>query len=569
MNNRYLLNYVKKYWYFVLLTILLATILSALMLSIPIFVGEAIDKMIGINEVSMAEIKKLLIIILVITLIIAIINLSISIINNNITYSITNNIRRFEFKKIQKLQLKYIDNNPHGEIVNTIINDIDLIGEGLLLGFNGLFTNIITIILTIVILFIIAWPIAIILLLLSPLSIFVSRFIATKSFSLFSKQADIRGKETDIANEMITNIQTIKILNREDYSIDLFNKANEDLRKASLKSVFFSSLPNPTTRFINAIIYAIIGITIVLLVIKGENSIGNVATILALSTQFTKPFNELSGIISELQNAYACMHRVEKFLNEREDIDKSSEVYIKENTLKMENISFSYNDKPFINDFNMIVNNGKHIAIVGPTGCGKTTIINLIMRFYRPNSGEIHLGYYNINNISAYDLRKKIGMVLQDTWIRNDTVFNNITLGKSKYKLDDVKRVCIACHIDSFIQKLPLGYDTIINENSNLSLGQKQLLCIARVMITKPDILILDEATSNIDTSTEMDINNAFNILMKGKTSIIIAHRLKTILNADTIIVMKDGKIIESGRHQELMMRNGFYTELFNSQFKH
>ena len=571
-----ILSYTKKQFILLILS-LLATIANVgLTLYIPILIGDAIDNLIGEGLVNFEIILPIIIEIIIITIIISLLQWFISIINNKICYKVIQNIRLDAFKKLETLPLKTIDNKSQGELVNLIIADIQVIGDGLLLGFNGFFSGIMTIIGTIIIMININLYIALAVIVLTPISLFVAKGISKRTYAMFKKQAQDRSAQTAVIDEMIGNIKTVQSLNQEDKAIETFNKTNQDLQKSSLKAIFFSSLVNPSTRFVNALVYATVGVASSLLTIYTSNkiSIGKLASLLSYANQYTKPFNEISGIVSELQNAFACANRVFNFIDEKDEAnDKINAITLEnpEGYIDIENVYFSYTkEQKLIQDFNLKVSKGQKIAIVGPTGCGKTTLINLLMKFYDINSGKISIDSTNIDDITRKSLRLSYGMVLQDTWLRNDTIKNNLSLNDSSISEERIKEVCKICHAHNFIKRMPNGYDTVINEQgANLSTGQKQLLCIARVMLHNPSMLILDEATSNIDTRTEMKINEAFNHLMEGKTSFIVAHRLSTILSADVILVMKDGQIIEQGKHEELLAKNGFYTSLYNSQFNH
>lgn len=571
-----ILSYSKKQT-LLLVTSLLATIANvALTLCIPILIGNAIDNIIEKGLVHFEKILPIIIEIIIVSLIIALLQWLISIFNNKICYKIIQNIRIDAFNKLETLPLKTIDNKSQGELVNLIIADIQVIGDGLLLGFNGFFSGIMTILGTIGIMLSINKIIAVAVIVLTPISLFVAKGISKRTYAMFKKQAQDRSAQTAVIDEMIGNIKTVQSLNQETKAIEAFNKSNEELKKSSLKAIFFSSLVNPSTRFVNSLIYATVAIASALLTILTpyKISVGKLASLLNYANQYTKPFNEISGIISELQNAFACANRVFEFIDKiDEEKDKENAISINnpQGNLSIEHVYFSYTpEQKLIEDLNVQVSKGQKIAIVGPTGCGKTTLINLLMRFYDINSGKITVDNTNIDDITRKSLRLSYGMVLQDTWLRNDTIKNNLTLNDDSISDERIVEVCKICHTHNFIKKMPEAYNTIINEQaSNLSTGQKQLLCIARVMLQNPSMLILDEATSNIDTRTEMKINEAFNHLMQSKTSFIVAHRLSTILSADLILVMKDGKIIEQGKHEELLSKNGFYTSLYNSQFNH
>ncbi len=572
---RGLLKYIKKQWLYLIISLIATAFNVLLTLYIPILVGEAIDNLIGIGMVNFELIKNLIIQVIIITISVALLQWLVSIINNIITYKVIKDIRISAFQKLQSLSLKTIDQKAQGELVNLIITDIQVIGDGLLMGFSGFFSGIITIIGTIILMFTINVWITLVVIVLTPISLFVARFISKRTYSMFKLQANDRGRQTNLIDEMISNLETVKSLHQEQLVINRFNETNDALCKSSLKSIFFSSLVNPSTRFVNSLVYAAVVITSAFLIITNAYpiSVGNLSTLLSYANQYTKPFNEISGIISELQNALACANRVFNFINEPDqepDPDPATILDTPKGNINIENVYFSYHpDQKLIQNFNLKVKKGEKIAIVGPTGCGKTTLINLLMRFYDINSGTIHIDGINIMNMTRKNLRLSYGMVLQDTWLRNDTIRNNLVLDNQNITDEELKAICKICHVHSFVKRMPKGYDTIISENGGmLSTGQKQLLCIARVMLSNPPMLILDEATSNIDTKTEKNINEAFLHLMEGKTTFIVAHRLSTIVNADCILVMKDGKIIEQGKHQELIKQNGFYTQLYNSQFQ-
>ena len=571
-----ILSYTKKEIVLFIFSLLATLANVALTLYVPILIGKAIDNIIGEGKVNFDIISPIIIEIIIVSIIIAILQWIISIINNKLSYKVIQRIRQDAFNKLETLPLKTIDQRSQGELVNLIITDVQVIGDGLLLGFNGFFSGIMTIIGTIIFMISINLYIALAVIVLTPISLFVAKGISKRTYAMFNKQAKDRSNQTAVIDEMIGNIKTVQSMNQEDLAVENFDKTNEELKKSSLKAIFFSSLVNPSTRFVNSLVYATVGIASALLTIFTQNkiSIGKLASLLSYANQYTKPFNEISGIISELQNAFACANRVFNFIDEqdeRKDYQNAITLNNPEGNIDIEHVYFSYTkEQKLIQDFNLKVTKGQKIAIVGPTGCGKTTLINLLMKFYDINSGKISIDNNNIEDITRHSLRLSYGMVLQDTWLRNDSILNNLTLNDPTIPLEKVIEVCKICHAHNFIKRMSDGYNTIINEQgANLSTGQKQLLCIARVMLHNPSMLILDEATSNIDTRTEMKISEAFNHLMKGKTSFIVAHRLSTIINADCILVMKDGQIIEQGKHKELLAKNGFYTSLYNSQFNH
>ncbi len=572
-------SYLKKYWFLIILSLLFAFSSVVLTLSIPILVGDGIDLIIDTKKVDFDGLAKILIKIVIIVLAVGALQWIMNGINNRITHNVTKDIRNRAFDKIKKLPLSYIDSHPSGEIVNKIVSDVDQFADGLLMGFSQFFTGIITILCTLGIMFYLSWQIALVVVILTPLSLFVASFISKSTFSLFKKQSEVKAKSTSVINEVIGNLKTVKAFSHEDEELARFDKVNDELEIVSKKAIFFSSLVNPATRFVNSLVYAGVALAGALLAIKtadlesGALSVGVLSCFLSYATQYAKPFNEISGVVTELQNALACSGRVFDFINEREESPDNvlPALSVSEGNIELSSVSFSYtSEKELIKDLNLSVKSGMHIAIVGPTGCGKTTLINLLMRFYDVNSGEISIDSQKITEVTRASLRSAYGMVLQDTWLQNGTVRENIALGKPDATLDEIIAAAKASHAHSFIKRLPNGYDTIISdESSSFSQGERQLLCIARIMLALPPMLILDEATSSIDTRTEIKIQNSFSTLMKGRTSFIVAHRLSTIKEADMILVMKSGKIIEMGSHEELLSRGGFYSELYNSQFDH
>lgn len=495
----------------------------------------------------------------------------INVINNKITFLITRDLRNDAVNKLLKLPLKYIDMNQHGDIVSRVISDVDQIADGLLIGFTQIFTGVLTIILTIIFMIRMNYKMALVIIVLTPFSIFISKKISKRTYKLFKKQSEIRGKQTSFVNEMIMNQKTVISFNEQSKNIVEFDKINKELEEISLKSTFFSSITNPVTRFVNNIIYAVVTLIGAIFTLLKNISIGELSAFLSYSNQYTKPFNEISGILTELQNALVCSERVFEIIDENIEIElnKSSIEDIK-GAIKFNNVDFGYSrENMVLHNINLNVNSGEKIAIVGPTGCGKTTLINLLMRFYDVNSGEILLDNKNINDIYRKNVRKSFGMVLQDTWIKNGTIKENIKIGKPEATDSEVIEASKITTAYDFISKLQNGFDTIVNDSNNiLSEGERQLISITRIMLLNPPMLILDEATSNIDTRTEQRIQNAFDKLMEGRTSFIVAHRLSTIVSADCILVMKEGKIVEYGKHKELLEKNGFYTKLYNSQFK-
>ncbi len=569
------LSFIKPYSPLIVLSILLAALSVALTLYLPIIIGDAIDCAIGKGRVDFSVIRPLLIRGTIIIAVTALAQWIMNVINNKVTYQVVRDIRNEAFEKIQTLPLSYIDTHPVGDTVSRIIADVDQFADGLLMGFSQFFTGIITIIGTLVIMLSIEYKIAIVVVVLTPLSLFIARFIAKRTHSMFAKQSRIRGEQTAIIEEMIGDQKVVKAFSYEDRAIESFDKVNDELAKCSLRATFFSSLVNPCTRFVNALVYAAVALVGSLMIVGGSPmSVGTLSCFLSYANQYTKPFNEISGVITELQNALACASRVFELIEEKSEISDCEDapdfsISEVEGNVKLDAVSFSYvPEKPLIQALSLDVRSAQKIAIVGPTGCGKTTLINLLMRFYDVNSGEISVDGKPINELRRKDLRSAYGMVLQDTWIRSGTVRENITIGKPNATDEEIIAAAKASHAHSFIKRLSKGYDTVIGEGGeNLSQGQKQLLCITRVMLCLPPMLILDEATSSIDTRTEIKIQKAFHNMMGSRTSFIVAHRLSTIRESDVILVMKDGNVIEQGTHEELLARGGFYSELYNSQF--
>lgn len=573
---RKVLKYIKKYRILLLISIILSAATVASTLYVPVLIGNAIDYIIGPGNVNFKAVARILIEIGFVVSITSLFQWLMNIINNNITYQVVRDIRKRAFRKIEILPLSYIDSHPHGGIVSRIIADVDQFADGLLMGFTQLFSGIVTIIATLFFMLKINIKITLIVVILTPLCIFVANFIAKRTYSMFKLQSETRGEQTSLINEMIGNAKTVQAFSYQEEALKKFDEINDRLKKCSLRAVFYSSLTNPCTRFINNLIYAAVALTGALEVMGNGGStmtVGGLAVFLSYANQYAKPFNEISGVITELQNALACAGRVFELIEEQPQIPDKKDAVKLENAsgnISMEDVSFSYNPKrPFIRDFNLKVKPGQRVAIVGPTGCGKTTLINLLMRFYDVNSGSIKVEGIDIRDITRKSLRKNYGMVLQDTWLKSGTIRENIVMGKPDASDEEIIAAAKASHAHSFIKRLPKGYDTVIGEEGEmLSQGQKQLLSITRVMLCLPPILILDEATSSIDTRTEIKIQEAFARLMQGRTSIIVAHRLSTIREADVILVMKDGKIIEKGTHDELLSKNGFYANLYNSQFE-
>lgn len=565
------IKHIKKYWYLLGGSLFFALVYVALSLYVPIQLGNATDLILGRGKVDFTEIGLIAVKIAAFTLIAAFAQWIMNNCNNKITYNVVRDIREETFEHLQKLPLKYIDSHSNGETVSKIITDVDQLADGLLMGFSQLFTGIVTIILTLVFMLTISIKITLVVVLVTPVSLFVAKFIATRTYSMFKKQSETRAKQTALIDEVIGNGKVVKAFGREDEVVEQFDEINEDLRKYYLKGTFFSSITNPSTRFVNSLVYAGVAISGGIIAITGGITVGNLQCILSYANQYTKPFNEISGVVTELQNAIACAGRVFALLEEEAEIENKDAIDIENvsGSVELDHVNFSYTpDKKLIEDLNLCVEPGKMIAIVGPTGCGKTTIINLLMRFYDVNSGKITMDSHNIKDITRKSLRKSYGMMLQETWLKNGTIRDNIAMGKEDATLEEVIEAAKLSHAHSFIKRLPNGYDTVIGDDGgNLSQGQKQLLCIARVMLCLPPMLILDEATSSIDTRTEIRIQKAFAKMMKGRTTFIVAHRLSTIKEADTILVMNDGKIIEQGNHNQLLANKGFYYELYNNQF--
>ena len=566
------LDYIGKYKIFLLLSIILAAISVALTLYIPILTGNAVDCILGPGQVDFAGILVILKKMAVIILLTAIVQWLMNACNNKITYQVIRDVRDEAFRKLEILPLKYIDSHAHGDIVSRIIADVDQFSDGLLMGFTQLFTGVITIIGTLLFMISINVTTTLIVVVLTPLSFFIANFIAKRTFKMSKLQSETRGEQTALIDEMIGNEKVVKAFGREEKVIEQFDEVNNRLEKASVKAIFFSSLTNPCTRFVNSLVYAGVGIVGAFLAIKGRISVGQLSSFLSYANQYTKPFNEISGVVTELQNAIACAGRIFEFIEEEPQIpDAEDAIVLKQpkGEIDIQDVAFSYTeDQKLITDLNLHVKPGQRVAIVGPTGCGKTTVINLLMRFYDVNKGSIQVDGVDIRKITRDSLRKGYGMVLQETWLKSGTIKDNIIMGKPDATMEEVIAAAKASHAHSFIKRLPNGYDTVISEDGgSLSQGQKQLLCITRVMLCLPPILILDEATSSIDTRTEIKIQKAFATLMEGRTSFIVAHRLSTIREADIILVMKDGNIIEQGNHETLLAKGGFYAGLYQSQF--
>ncbi|MBQ6890777.1 MAG: ABC transporter ATP-binding protein [Oscillospiraceae bacterium] len=565
---------VKKYWPALILSLLLATVFVAMSLYIPILIGRAIDCMVDAGKVNFDGVWRYLAQTLACALIAGVSQWVMNEMNNRITYRVTKDIRCEAFSHIQQLPLSYLDAHPHGDIVSRTVSDVDTFADGLLMGFTQLFTGVMTIAGTLVIMLTISWKIALVVICITPVSLLVANFIAGRTYSMFKLQNEIKGKQTAMIDETVGQMKVVQAFGHEDESLEAFRQVNDQLEKASLRAIFFSSITNPATRFVNSLVYAGVGLVGALVAISGGLTVGALTSFLNYANQYTKPFNEISGVITELQNALACAGRVFELIEAPARTPDPAQPQKPEAVLgniQIKDMSFSYvPEKPLIQNLELEVKAGQRIAIVGPTGCGKTTFINLLMRFYDPVSGEILLDGVNTQHMKRYDLRRSIGMVLQDTWLQAGTIRENIAMGKPGATDEDIIAAAKKSHAHSFIKRLPQGYDTYISESGgNLSQGQKQLLCIARVMLGAPPMLFLDEATSSIDTRTEQRIQKAFDTMMKGRTSFIVAHRLSTIQGADKILVMKDGNIIEQGTHKQLLANHGFYEQLYNSQFAH
>lgn len=571
------LKYVGRHGFLMAVSVILAAVTVALTLYAPILIGDAIDLIVGQNNVDFDGIARILIKTAIVIGITAVVQWLMNTINNRITYHVVRDIRNEAFKKIEILPLKYIDAHPSGEIVNRVIADADQFAEGLLMGFTQLFTGVVTILGTLVFLFTISWQIALVVVLVTPLSLFIARFISTRTYRMFHLQSETRGQQTAFIDEMIVSQKVVQAFSHEDEALEKFDEINERLADCSLKATFFSSLTNPSTRFVNSVVYAGVALSGALICIATAGTanpftIGQLSCCLSYSNQYTKPFNEISGVITELQNALACASRIFELIEEEPQVREPANAVTLNNvegSVELSDVEFSYvPDRKLIEGLNLSVQPGQRIAIVGPTGCGKTTIINLLMRFYDVNGGSIKVEGNDIRDVTRNSLRSSYGMVLQETWLKSGTIRDNIVMGKPDATDEEVIAAAKASHAHSFIKRLPQGYDTVITEDGgNLSQGQKQLLCITRVMLCLPPMLILDEATSSIDTRTEIKIQEAFARMMKGRTSFIVAHRLSTIREADVILVMKDGHIIEQGNHDQLLKQDGFYAKLYNSQF--
>ena len=568
-----ILRYIRKYWLYVGASLVLAALTVAATLYIPILTGNAVDLLLGPGKVDMPGIFTVIKKIIVIMILTGIAQWVMNTCNNYITYHVIQDIRQDAFRKLEILPLKYLDSKAYGDIVSRVISDVDTFADGLLMGFTQLFTGVLTIVGTLVLMLVTNVPIALLVVCLTPVSFLVAKFIAKSTYTMFKAQSEARGEQTALIEEMIGNQKIVKTFSQEEAAQEKFNLINEKLGKCSLKAIFFSSITNPSTRFVNSLVYAGVGILGAFVAIRGGITVGRLSCLLSYANQYTKPFNEISGVITELQHAIVCASRIFQLIEEEPQTPDPEDAKVlagAEGNVDLKDVNFQYvPDKKLIQDFNLQVKPGQRVAIVGPTGCGKTTVINLLMRFYDVNSGSIQVDGTDIREITRGSLRTSFGMVLQDTWLRSGTIEENIKMGKPDADREEVIRAAKAAHADSFIRRLPEGYDTVINEDGgSLSQGQKQLLCIARVMLCLPPILILDEATSSIDTRTEINIQKAFARMMQGRTSFIVAHRLSTIREADIILVMKDGNIIEQGNHESLLAQNGFYANLYHSQFE-
>jgi ATP-binding cassette subfamily B protein len=567
-----ILKYIKRYRFLVVLSLLCAAISVVLTLYAPIVIGQGVDKVVGPGQVDFTGLWKILTKLAVVVVITAASQWIMNVLNNRITYKVVNDIRTTAYKKVEGLPLSYVDSHTHGDIVSRIIADVDQFSEGLLMGFTQLFTGVMTIVGTLCFMLYINWIIALVVVCITPLSLFVASFIAKRTYSMFRKQAEIKGELTSLVNEMVDNQKVVTAFSMEEEVGERFKEINGRLKTAGLSATFFSSLTNPCTRFVNSLVYTAVGIIGAISAINGMISVGQLTSFLSYANQYTKPFNEISGVITELQNALASAARVFELIDEEPEIpdaENACELLDVKGRVDLQQVDFSYTpDVRLIENLNLNVKEGQRIAIVGPTGCGKSTVINLLMRFYDVDGGSISVDSHDIRDITRKSLRENYGMVLQETWLKSGTIKENIAYGKPDATDEEIIAAAKQSHAHSFIKRLPDGYDTVIGEDGgNLSQGQKQLLCITRVMLDLPPMLILDEATSSIDTRTEIRIQRAFAKMMKGRTSFVVAHRLSTIKESDVILVMKDGHIIEQGNHETLLAANGFYTNLYNSQF--
>ena len=569
------LEYLRPYMGLVVLSVLLAAVTVALTLYVPVLIGRAIDLIVGPGQVDMPGILRLILRIAIVVAATAAVQWVVNTINNKITFQVVRDVRAQAFAKLQILPLSYIDSHPTGEIVSRVIADVDQFADGLLLGFTQLFTGVVTILGTLGFMISIRPGIALVVVLLTPLSFVVARFIATHTYSYFRQQSETRGEQTAFIDEMIGNQKVVKAFGHEQQNVERFDEINERLEKCSLQAIFYSSLTNPCTRFVNNVVYAGVALAGALVCVACGGAgftVGSLSALLSYANQYTKPFNEISGVVTELQNALACASRIFQLIAEPPQTPDAPDARVLKDAqgqVEMKDVSFSYvPDRKLIEALNLSVKPGQHVAIVGPTGCGKTTLINLLMRFYDVNGGAIRVDGTDVRQITRASLRANYGMVLQETWLKSGTIRENLVMGKPDATDEEVIAAAKACHAHSFIKRLPQGYDTVIGEDGGrLSQGQKQLLCITRIMLCLPPMLILDEATSSIDTRTELKIQHAFTTMMDGRTTFIVAHRLSTIREADVILVMRDGSIVEMGSHEALLQRNGFYAKLYNSQF--
>ena len=569
-----ILQYIRKYLGFVCLSVFLAVLSVVGSLAIPVFIGNAIDYMIDAGTVDFGTVSAYLCAVLACAGISAFAQWLMSQMNNRITFRVSRDIRNEAFRHIQKLPLSYLDQFSQGDIVSRVIVDVDTFADGLLMGFTQFFTGVLTILGTLLFMLATSWQIALVVLLVTPLSLLVASFIAKSTYDMFRAQTQARGAQTALIDETVGGIKVVQAFGHEKASLESFDKANEELEKTSLKAIFYSSLTNPATRFVNSLVYAGVGLTGALIAISGGITVGNLTSFLNYANQYTKPFNEISGVVTELQNAIACAGRVFALLDAPEmtpDPENPATPEKVAGRVEIENLSFSYTkEKPLLQNIDLSVSSGQKIAIVGPTGCGKTTFINLLMRFYDPDQGRIYIDGVDTQNMSRETLRSCIGMVLQDTWLKNATIRENIAMGRPNATDEEIIEAAKQAKVHGFISRLPKGYDTLLSEmGGDISQGQKQLLCIARLMLCLPPMLILDEATSSIDTRTEMQVQKAFDTLMQGRTSFVVAHRLSTIQEADCILVMEGGNIVEKGRHAELLEKKGLYAKLYESQFTH
>ena len=568
-------KHIRKYWFYIVCSLIFAALSVASQLYVPILTGNAIDHMIGVGKVDFAGVAAIVRVIVAATAVTAISQWIFGICNNKITYNVSRDLRNAAIAKIQRLPVSYLDAHPTGDLVSRVIADVEQFADGLLMGFTQFFTGVLTILGTLGFMLYVNVPITLVVVCVTPLSFIVAGFIAKKTYRNFHMQTEVRGEQTAFINEMIEGQKVVQAFCHEKENVDQFDEMNERLQKASLKAIFFSSIANPATRFVNNVVYAGVALVGALFAVSGGISVGQLSCFLSYANQYTKPFNEISGVVTELQNAMACASRIFELLDEEERTpDKADARVLTEEqvdgTVEISDVSFSYvPDRKLIEHFNLSVKPGERVAIVGPTGCGKTTMINLLMRFYDVDAGKICVSGTDIRDISRISLRRSYGMVLQDTWLKSGTIYENIAYGRPDATKEQVIEAAKAAHAHSFIKRLPDGYDTVISEDGgNISQGQKQLLCIARVMLCLPPMLILDEATSSIDTRTEIKIQQAFASMMKGRTSFIVAHRLSTIREADIILVMDSGKVIEQGTHEELLAEKGFYAKLYNSQYE-